>query len=248
MKVISKFIIILLLLTIVSLSYLSFFGIETDRFNSQILNKIKNIDKNIEVELKKIRLVLDPFSLKLNVKTVGSKIKKQNKVIEIENIKTQISLKSIINNKFSIQNLEISTKSLEIKNLISFIRSFENSAELFILEKTVDKGYLIADIKVEFDSEGKIKNNFEIDGFIKDAKLSFLKKYNIQNLDLIFDYQENDLMLSDISFSLNDLNFLSDKILLKKLNNNFIVEGNTNHKSINIDDKNLDLLIKPFFS
>ena len=53
-------------------------------------------------------------------------------------------------------------------------------------------------------------------------------------------------MLSDISFSLNDLNFLSDKILLKKLNNNFIVEGNTNHKSINIDDKNLDLLIKPF--
>ena len=248
MKVISKFIIILLLLIIVSLSYLSFFGIETDRFNSQILNKIKNIDKNIEVELKKIRLVLDPFSLKLNVKTVGSKIKKQNKVIEIENIKTQISLKSIINNKFSIQNLEISTKSLEIKNLISFIRSFENSAELFILEKTVDKGYLIADIKVEFDSEGKIKNNFEIDGFIKDAKLSFLKKYNIQNLDLIFDYQENDLMLSDISFSLNDLNFLSDKILLKKLNNNFIVEGNTNHKSINIDDKNLDLLIKPFFS
>ena len=248
MKVISKFIIILLLLIIVSLSYLSFFGIETDRFNSQILNKIKNIDKNIEVELKKIRLVLDPFSLKLNVKTVGSKIKKQNKVIEIENIRTQISLKSIINNKFSIQNLEISTKSLEIKNLISFIRSFENSAELFILEKTVDKGYLIADIKVEFDSEGKIKNNFEIDGFIKDAKLSFLKKYNIQNLDLIFDYQENDLMLSDISFSLNDLNFLSDKILLKKLNNNFIVEGNTNHKSINIDDKNLDLLIKPFFS
>ena len=248
MKVISKFIIILLLLTIVSLSYLSFFGIETDRFNSQILNKIKNIDKNIELELKKIRLVLDPFSLKLNVKTVGSKIKKQNKVIEIENIRTQISLKSIINNKFSIQNLEISTKSLEIKNLISFIRSFENSAELFILEKTVDKGYLIADIKVEFDSEGKIKNNFEIDGFIKDAKLSFLKKYNIQNLDLIFDYQENYLMLSDISFSLNDLNFLSDKILLKKLNNNFIVEGNTNHKSINIDDKNLDLLIKPFFS
>ena len=248
MKVISKFIIILSLLIIVSLSYLSFFGIETDRFNSQILNKIKNIDKNIEVELKKIRLVLDPFSLKLNVKTVGSKIKKQNKVIEIENIKTQISLRSIFNNKFSIENLEISTKSLELKNLISFIRSFENSTELFILEKTVDRGYLIADIKIEFDSEGKIKSNFEIDGFIKDAKLSFLKKYNIQNLDLIFDYQENDLMLSDISFSLNDLNFLSDKILLKKLNNNFIVEGNTNHKSINIDDKNLDLLIKPFFS
>ena len=96
---------------------MSIFGIETDRFNTQILNKIKNLDRNIEVELKKIRLVLDPFTLKLKVKTVGSKLKKQNKVIEIENIKSQISLKSIITNRFSIENIEVSTKSLEIKNL-----------------------------------------------------------------------------------------------------------------------------------
>ena len=139
MKAISKFIIILILLIIGSLTYLTLFGIETDRFNAQILNKIKNIDKNIEVELKKIRLVLDPFSLKLKVKTFGSILKKQNKIIEIENIKTQISLKSIFTKKFSVENLEISTKSLEIKNLISFIRSFENSPELFILEKLLTK-------------------------------------------------------------------------------------------------------------
>ena len=192
MKVIYKSILILFFILLILLSYLSIVGIETDKFNNQILNKINSINKEIEIELKKIKLVLDPFKLRLNIKTIGSKLKNQNQSIEIENIKTQISLKSIINNKFSIQNLEISTKSLEIKNLISFIRSFENSAELFILEKTVDRGYLIADIKIEFDSEGKIKNNFEIDGFIKNAKLSFLKKYNIQNLDLIFDYQEND--------------------------------------------------------
>ena len=42
----------------------------------------------------------------------------QNRNIEIENIKTQISLKSLIENKFSIESLEISTRSLEIKNLI----------------------------------------------------------------------------------------------------------------------------------
>ena len=81
--------------------------------------------KNIEVELKKIKINFRSFSLKLKVKTFGSILKKQNKIIEIENIKTQISLKSIFTNKFSVENLEISTKSLEIKNLISFIRSFE---------------------------------------------------------------------------------------------------------------------------
>ena len=103
MKAISKFIIILLLLIIGCLTYLSLFGIETDRFNTQILNKIKNIDKNIEVELKKIRLILDPFSLKLKVKTFGSILKKKNKKIEIENIKTQISLKSIFAKNFQLK-------------------------------------------------------------------------------------------------------------------------------------------------
>ena len=175
MKTLIKFITIIFFLIIIFLSYLSIFGIETDRFNTQILNKIKNFDRNIEVELKKIRLVLDPFSLKLKVKTVGSKLKKQNKVIEIENIKSQISLKSIITNRFSIENLEISTKSLEIKNLLSFIRTYENSPELFILEKIIKKGYLIADINIDFDQNGKIKDNFKINGFIKDTDLSFLK-------------------------------------------------------------------------
>ncbi len=247
MKIISKFILTFFILIMILISYLTIFGVETDRFNQQIIGKIKKIDEKIEVELKKIKLVLDPLSLKLNIKTVGSKFKKQNKTIEIENIKTQISLKSFVSNKFSIENLEISTKSLEIKNLISFLRSFQNTPELFILEKSIAKGYLIADINIEFDSNGKIKDNFKIDGLIKDVKLSFLKKYNVQKLDFIFQYKKNDLIVNDISFLLNDLNFLSEKISLKKIKNNFLIEGNINHKKFNLDKKNFNLLIKPFF-
>ena len=246
MKIITKSIIIFLFLIILSLSYLSLFGIETERFNNQISNKIKNINENIDVELKKIRLILNPFSLKLNIKTVGPKLKKGNKIIEIENIKSQISIKSIITNKFSIENLEISTKSLEIKNLLSFIRSFENKPELFILEKVIDKGYLIADIKIEFDNKGKIKDNYEIDGFIKDTELSFLKKYNFQNLDLIFSYKKSELSVSDIKFSLNNLNFLSKKISINNVGNKFLIKGNINHKNIDINEKNVDLFINPF--
>ena len=159
MKIILRSFLILLLLVTIILSYLSIFGVETEKFNSQIYNKISNIDEKLELELKKIKLVLNPFQFQLNIKTVGTNIKKQNKKIEIESIKAQISLKSLFENKFSIKNLEISTKSLEIKNLISFLRFYQNSPELFILEKTVDKGYLIADIKLEFDNEGKIKKS-----------------------------------------------------------------------------------------
>ena len=247
MKVIYKFTLILFFILLILLSYLSIVGIETDKFNNQILNKINTINKEVEIELKKIKLVLDPFKLRLNIKTIGSKLKNQNQSIEIENIKTQISLRSLIDNKFSIENLEISTKSLEINNLISFFRSVKNIPELFILEKIIKKGYLIADIKIEFDTEGKIKDNYTINGFIKDAKLSLLKKYNIEKLNFIFGYKKDDLQLQNISLSLNDLSFLSEKVLVKKIKDEFLINGYVDHDDLNINKIILELFIKPFF-
>ena len=246
MKIISKFLLILIFILVIFISYLSIFGIETDRFNNQISNKIKNIDEKIEVELKKIKLILDPFRLKVNIKTVGSNFKSQDENIEIENIKTQISLKSLAENKFSIENLQISTKPLEIKKLISFLRSFKNTPELFILEKIVKKGFLIADIKLEFDVEGNIKDNYEISGSIKDTKFNVFKKYDFQKLNLIFEYKKSDLSLNNIAFSLNGLKFLSEDILIKKKQNDFLINGKINHKKFNVDKKNLTLFIKPY--
>ena len=246
MKIISKFIIILLFSILIFISYLSIFGVETDRFNNQIINELKKIDEEIKVELKKIKLVLNPFQFKLNIKTVGTNLKKRNKTIELENIKSQISLKSLIENKFSLENLEISTKSLEIKNLISFTRSFQNIPELFLLEKAVKKGYLIADIKLKFDDKGKIQDNYEINGFIRDTKIDVIKKYDVQKINFIFRYKKDDLEINDMIFSLNSLNLKLDKLLVKKKKNNFLLSGNIGHKKLEINDKNIDLFIKPF--
>jgi len=246
MKIIFRFILILLISSFVLLGYLSFFGFETKRFNNQIIYKIKEVNKNLEIELNEITIVFDPLKFRLNAKTIGPKIKNNKKVIEIENIKIQIPFKSFFNDNFLIENLEVSTKSLKIKNLISFIRSFHNKPELFILEKAIKKGYLIADIKLEFDSKGRIKNDFVINGFIKDTKLTTIKNYNFQKLDLIFKYTKDNLLLNDIAFSLNNLNFASENISIKKDNDNFLIKGNVNHKELAIGKKNIDLFIKPF--
>ncbi len=246
MKIIFRFILILLISSSVLLGYLSFFGFETKRFNDQIIYKIKEVNRNLEIELNEITIVFDPLKFRLNAKTIGPKIKNNKKVIEIENIKIQIPFKSFFNDNFLIENLEVSTKSLKIKNLISFIRSFHNKPELFILEKAIKKGYLIADIKLEFDSKGRIKDDFVINGFIKDTKLSTIKNYNFQKLDLIFKYTKDNLLLNDIAFSLNDLNFASENISIKKDDDNFLIKGNVNHKKLAIGKKNIDLFIKPF--
>ena len=246
MKIFFKLFITILFLIFITLTYLSIFGVETDKFNSQITEKIRKFDKNLEVELKEIKLILDPFQFKLQAKTIGTNLINQSKKIEIENIKTQLSLKSLIEDKFSIENLEISSKSLELKNLISFLRSFKNTPELFIMEKAIKKGYLIADIKLEFDSNGNIKSNYEINGLVKDVELNVLKKYNLRKLDFIFDYSRNNFLVKDLNFKFDKIEFSSEKVSIKKKNDDFIVGGTFAHKKSDLDKRNIDLLVKPF--
>ena len=246
MKIFFKLFITILFLIFITLTYLSIFGVETDKFNSQITEKIRKFDKNLEVELKEIKLILDPFQFKLQAKTIGTNLINQSKKIEIENIKTQLSLKSLIEDKFSIENLEISSKSLELKNLISFLRSFKNTPELFIMEKAIKKGYLIADIKLEFDSNGNFKSNYEINGLVKDVELNVLKKYNLRKLDFIFDYSRNNFLVKDLNFKFDKIGFSSEKVSIKKRNDDFIVDGTFAHKKSDLDKRNIDLLVKPF--
>ena len=247
MKLIYKFILVVFLTLISSIIYLSVIGIETKKFNNQISYKIKEIDKNLEIDLKKIKLLLNPFKLKINAKTLGSRIIFRNNVIEIENITSQISIKSLINNKFSVEKIELSTKAVDLKNLVKFVRSIQKDPKLFILEKIIGKGYLISDLKIEFDKDGKIKDNFSINGFVKGVKLNIPKKYNVEKIDFIFDYKKDQLELRDTSFVLNGFNFLSEKILSKNTKKSFLIDGNIKHEKLVLNSNNIKLFLTPFF-
>ena len=156
-RVIFKILITVIIILSSLVAYLSIIGIETNKFNNQISILIKNINKDLEIELKKIKLVLDPFNLNVNIKTIGPKIKIKKSKIDIQNINTSISIYSIFKNTFSLTNLEISTNSLKIKNLISFLRNLENTPQLYLLEKIIKNGYIVSNINLEFNEQGKIK-------------------------------------------------------------------------------------------
>ena len=246
MKKIIKLISVIFFFVFFLVFYLSIFGIETNKLNNQIISKFKNLDNDLELELKEIKLLLDPFKFRVNSKTIGSKIKYKKKTIELENIKTQISLRSIFQNKFSLENLEISTKSLEIQNLTSFLRAISQNPKLYIFEKIVKKGYLIADLKFEFDNDGKIKESYKIKGFIKDAKIDLFKSYDLNNINLNFNLESNNYLFSDIKFSSNTINFFSNRISVKKNKNDFLIQGIFTNKILESNKKFLEI-IKPVF-
>ena len=246
MRFVIKFLSVIFFLIVFSLVYLSIFGIETNKFNNQILNKVERINKDIKIELKKIKIVLNLFSLRLEAKTIGPKLidVRSNNIIDLESIKTEILISSFFSDDLKIENIEISSKSLEIKNLITFLRSFYKNPELYILDKIIKKGYLIADIKLN-PNNSEQKNKFEIKGFLKETKLKFPGNIDIEKLNFIFEANSNNLVIKDLNFSLSNLDLKSKKILIQNKDNKYFVKGKINNENIKLDQAKIISFIGP---
>ena len=236
-KKIIKFLIYLIVILTLIISYLTIFGISTSKFNEKIKNEILGINKKINVSLKEVYILLDLLNLSVNIKTIGPEITVENNSIKLESIKTQISLKSFISDKFSINNLQTSTKAIKINDLISLARSFKNSTELFILDRVIKDGFLIADIKVNFDENGKIKNDYEVIGFIKNAKISTFKKFDIKNLNLLFEIKKDKYLFKEVEAKVDKLKLLAPLIKIQNIKGKFAINGKivTDKKDININ-------------
>ncbi|MDB4812046.1 hypothetical protein OAH45_04050, partial [Candidatus Pelagibacter sp.] len=138
-KKILKYISIVIGTFILLTIYLSTIGIETEKFNKQIQDIVRKKNDKFDTSLKKIKLTLDPLNFKINAKTIDAKITFKSKPIELEYIKTQISLNSLIKSRLITSQIEISTKPILLKSFVSFIRSINNRPELFFLEQFIKK-------------------------------------------------------------------------------------------------------------
>jgi hypothetical protein len=247
-KIIFRFLIFTLLIIFGFITYLSTIGIKTDAFNSQISKEVKKIDNQLELDLDKISIILDPFKFKLVLKTVGANLKNRNKLIKLESISSNIDVKTFINKKFSLSELDITTRTIEIKNLISFIRSIKDNPQIYILEKFVKKGYLIADINLKFDQKGDIKDDFVIKGFIKDSVVKPFKKINLSKINFNFNLQNNKFEFKDINLSYDNNDLTFPELNIKKQKNKFLVSGKNNSKNLVLNDKKINELLNIDFS
>jgi hypothetical protein len=233
-KIIYRTLISLTILLLIIGVYLSTIGIKTNKFNSKIISQIKQIEPKIELRLNDVSVKLDIFNFGINAKTIGTDLIYRDKIIKIETIRSKISIKSFLIDKFSLTGIFISTKSLEIKDLISFIRLLNNDPKFFIAEQFIKSGYLVADVKLEFDELGNIKNNYKFNGLVRDGKISLFKKYNLNKIDFIFEINEKNLKFNDIKLSLNNKNILLPEFNALKQNKEYLISGKLNTKNISL--------------
>ena len=227
---------ILFIFIVISLigAYLSFFGISTEKLNKKIEAKVSNINKEISLELKTVKFLLNPFNLTINIKTIEPKIFINNNQLELGSIKTNISLKSFVNKEFSIDDLQLSTKEIKLKDLITLIRSFKDSAKLFLLDKVIKNGFLVGDVNINFDNNGNIKNDYEIKGFLKGGQLNILRKNSIDDLNFFFNIKDKSFLLNNIEGNFNQIKISAPSIIITEDKDQFLVKGEFINKEKNI--------------
>ena len=245
-KLIKNLVIIFFLVTLI-ICYLSFVGVKTKKFNERIVNNISKINKRINLDLRDVKFLLDPYNFKVNVTTKDPTVLLGNNKLKIETVKTSISLKSLIYNQFSLDDLQISTKPIKLNDLILLARSFKNSTELFLLDKVIKNGFLTAEIKLEFDDKGNIKKDYQITGFIKNTELNFLNQIIATDLSLEFDIQKNKYSLIKMKSIINGIKLSSSLIKINKKKDQFLIAGKilTDKKEFHRDQ--IDIITASFF-
>ena len=216
---------IIFLILVLIIIYLSIFGVKTNKFNNQIKNNISKINKNINLELSDVSYLLNPYNLTINVKSENPQILLRDSKLRIKNIKTNISLKSFINDQFIIDDLQIETKEIKLNDIISLLKTFRNSPQIFLLDAITKDGIIKADINLNFDKKGKIKKNYKIKGSIKKAKFNFLNRVKLQNLSFNFYIKKNNYLLKKIDAELNNIKVTSPLIEIKEKKDSFFVNG-----------------------
>mgnify|MGYP000159086641 FL=1 len=236
-KKIVKFLSIIFLILVLAILYLSIFGIETSKFNNQIKNKILESNKRVNLDLKTVRISLSPFDFRANITTFDAKILFNNNEIELESLKTKISLLKIFKNEFLLNNLQISSKPIKAKNLVSLIRYLKNDPKLLFLEIMIKDGHLEGNIDLNFDKKGRIKNNYKINGSIKNLKIKKFNNYDLDNLSFIFAIKDKKYKFLELDTRFNKIRLNSPSIEIKEIENSYLVNGKilTNKNDIPIN-------------
>jgi len=243
LKKLFQTLLIIFFLIIAFCVYLSVYGINTDRLNGIINEKISQRDSDFDIKLDKIKIFLDIGNFKLEAKTKNPIILYKKNKIELQSISTVLPLLSLFTQDVKIENLKFITKKNKVKDLIEFGRGFHNTPQLFILKKMVKSGDISVEAKINFSEDGSISKDYIIDGNLENVKLRLLNKEIIENIKFGFILKDKDYVIYNASSLYQDIKFKSDEIRIKEKDSAFLFNGNI---STSKNDLNFKAISKIF--
>ena len=212
---------------------LSTIGIETNKFNKLISEKLSK-NKNIFLNFKTIRFKIDPKEMSLFLETNNPSITYANLLIPAQNIKVYINFSSLLKINPKIEKINLVLEELDISQLNKLSSIIKPSNFRSILNNKIKKGKLISEIEFFLTEKGTLKD-FIASGSIKDLEIELLNNLYLEKVNLSFFTDKNDTLIKNIFGKLEDIKIDNGDIRINlengiKLNSNFNTVVNLNEK------------------
>ena len=175
MKKITLNLIVLVLILFISLILiLSTIGIETNKFNKLIINKVYQ-NKNIDLALKTIKNKIDPKKLNLFLETHNPEITYKEIFLPVRNIKVYINFLSLIKAEPKIEKTSLILEEIDVTQINKLSAIVKPSNFKSILNNNIKKGRLITEIEIFLTEQGDFKN-FIAKGSVKNLEMELFNE------------------------------------------------------------------------
>ena len=239
-NILAKFFIYSFIILSLIIFYLSFFGISTSKFNKSIKDSFLKNNEILLVNINEIKIKLYPFKLTTKLTTKDVEIKINSRLIKLNEVRSEISLISLIKNEQQINNLEIKSGNNDLKSIIEFIKVYQNNFKIIFIDKFLSNGQINFDLKVNFDENGKPLQNFIFNGSIKNLDIKLINGESIRtNFD--FNINNNKYIIKKSNWKYDKLILTSDNIVVNKYEKNFEVNGDINNNSFEASQNFLEI-------
>ena len=218
-----KFLLLLLIIFISGIIFISYFGIETDKFDSLIKSKANEVNRHVKLGFQKTKIHLNLEELNLVVKLQNPKILVKNDEIALSKLDLFLPLRSFFTSDFLLKRAEVAFIRNDIKDLTKITNIFLPKIINTRIKKIFSQGEIEGEFIIPFDADGNIRNDYGFSGKVIDASINITKEFNIKNLTTEINHtRENDENIFNIRIrdgSLLDFD-LTDSILTLKRKNN----------------------------
>ena len=244
-KLIINFLLIIFILLTALVTILSTKGIETNKFNKFISEKVSET-KNVELDLDLIKFKLDPKELSLFLETDKPKIYYRNLQIPVRNIKVYVDFLSLFKSDPRIKKSNLILEELNISQIKELSKIVKPSNFNSLLNNKIKKGKFFSEVEIFLDEKGSLQN-FIAKGSVRKLEVELIDNLYLSNTKLNFFADKNDVLIKKIFGEIEGVVISDGDIKLNlengiKLNSNFTSNINLDEQFFNKNKKLLNKL------
>ncbi len=231
-----------LIFFLIFVAYLSIYGFKTEKFNNFIIEKVKEHNSKLSLNLNQVFVQLNLSQSSIKISTENVSFVSENYPVKVSKLDINLSILKFIKNENSIKNIKIKSSENSIKNLTSLLNSIDYNLDRYKFFSQIKKGFINFELETKYDLKKKNNYSYNITGVISDAELNLIGHGSLKKINFNFKTKDNITRITNLLLNYQDLNLFSKEIkVIKETKDTYKVEGDLSNNNAYIDP---NLLLK----